>query len=322
MRRSIAFIAAAAALLVLSGRSAAHEFRPAIVEVRALGEGRWEVFQSDAEDSGLSLSFPPGCARESANAGLFVIRCDADLAGRSITVRGLGGARGDALVRYEGPGGPATAALREGSASFTVPGDPGRSSALARAKGYLGAGIAHVLEGADHLLFVLGLLLLAERRLGAVARAVTAFTLAHSITLALAATAAVTLPPAPVEALIALSLVLLAAEIARARRDGAASIPARRPSHLAFGFGLLHGFGFAGGLADLRVPTSDLPLALLGFNTGVELGQLAFVIACLLVLRLLASAPSRYRVSLAPAYLIGSMGAFFTLDRLSGLWRP
>ena len=326
MKRGLASFAALLALITLAAVAETHEFRPVILDVRALGEGRWEVSSSDGAEGEVSLAFPDGCSPEPGKQAPIVITCgDSDLAGRPIAVRGLGASRGDALLRYEGPGGPMTAVLRADSPTFTVPGGPSaqRGPTITRVRGYLGAGVAHVLHGADHLLFVLGLLLLAQGRAAAVARAVTAFTLAHSVTLALAATAAVSLPPAPVEALIALSLVLSAREILRARDNPTAP---RRPSLLAFGFGLLHGFGFAGGLADLRVPPSDLPLALLGFNLGVELGQLAFVAVCLfawaLLFTLRLTVGVRHRASLVPAYLIGSLGAFFTLDRLVGLWRP
>jgi hydrogenase/urease accessory protein HupE len=185
--------------------------------------------------------------------------------------------------------------------------------------GYFGAGVGHILAGADHLLFVLGLLLLV-RGAGALVRTVTAFTLAHSLTLALAVTAAVRLPPAPVEAAIALSLVLLAAELARPPGDAPPTLARRRPSLLAFAFGLLHGFGFAGGLRALRVPAGDLPFALLGFNLGVEAGQLAFVAVALALVPLAKRlrAPSLARV---PAYVIGAMGAFFCIERVAALWR-
>jgi hydrogenase/urease accessory protein HupE len=315
-RRIIAISSAIAAIFAIAPPAAAHEFRPAILDVTDLGHGRYEILWSAPDDDAApSLAFPADCRREPGESSHFVIACD--LAGRALTVRGLGAAHGDALVRYTGPGGPATAVLRADSPSFTVP-SPAETP---RARGYFGAGIAHILAGADHLLFVLGLLLLV-RRPAAILRTITAFTLAHSLTLALAVTAAVRLPPAPVEAVIALSLVLLAGELARG--DAEPTLARRRPALLAFVFGLLHGFGFAGGLAELRVPAADLPLALAGFNLGVEAGQLAFVAVALAAWALLRRvvAPARTaKWALVPAYFIGSLGAFFCFDRVVRMWR-
>lgn len=315
MRRNLALFATIAALSAFAPRAAAHEFRPAILDVTDLGDGRYEIVWSTPADAAPTLALPADCHRDPGEGSRFVVACN--LAGRALTVRGLGGAHGDALVRYTGPGGPATAVLRADSPSFTVP----SSTEAPRPRGYFGAGVAHILAGADHLLFVLGLLLLV-RRPAAIARTITAFTLAHSITLALAVTAAVRLPPAPVEAVIALSIVLLAGELARA--DTSPTLARRRPALLAFAFGLLHGFGFAGGLAELRVPRADLPLALAGFNLGVEAGQLAFVAAALAAWTLVRRAitPARaVKLAIVPAYLIGSLGAFFCVDRLARLWK-
>jgi hypothetical protein len=315
----------ALALVLLAVPARAHEFRPAILDVTDLGGGRYEVIwtasgDADAMPLDARLAFPSDCHADPAGPNRLLVRCDgAGLGGRALTVRSLGAARGDALVRYTGPGGPATAVLRADSPSFVVPAATAPASPIARARSYFGAGVAHILAGVDHLLFVLGLLLLV-RGAGALVRTITAFTLAHSITLALAVTAAVRLPPAPVEAAIALSLVLLAGELARPPGGVPPTLSRRRPAVLAFAFGLLHGFGFAGGLRALRVPGGDLPFALLGFNLGVEAGQLAFVAIALalapLVRRLRAPLLAR-----APAYLIGALGAFFCIERVAALWR-
>src|SRR5262249_43100003 len=154
-----------------------------------------------------------------------------------------------------------------------------RTSAGAVLSGYVRLGITHILLGADHLLFVLGLLLLVPS-LGMLVRTITAFTLAHSVTLGLAVLGLIAVPAAPVEALIAASIVLVALELVR--DPGAAPTLGRRaPWAIALGFGLLHGLGFAGALADVGLPADRIPLALLGFNAGVEVGQLAFVAAML-----------------------------------------
>ncbi|APR82441.1 membrane protein, putative [Minicystis rosea] len=330
IRRALAPMGLLLALATLAGPAAAHEFRPAILDIRDLGAGRYELFWSAPSAGGdpeailteTALSFPEGCRREPGGGDRFTLDCGpTGLAGRAITIRGL--THGDALVRFEGPGGPVSAVLREGDASFTVPGPEGvKASFVARARGYFSAGVAHILQGIDHLLFVLGLLLLVRGK-AALVRTITAFTIAHSITLALAVTAAVRLPPAPVEAAIGLSLVLLAAELARPRPDEP-TLARREPSWMAFAFGLLHGFGFAGGLAELRVPQTDLPLALAGFNLGVEAGQLAFVAAALAVAALLRRAFGRgleARFARVPAYLIGSLGALFVYERVAAFWR-
>lgn len=170
-------------------------------------------------------------------------------------------------------------------------------------------GIEHILTGIDHLLFVFALVLLVHG-LGPLLRTVTAFTLAHSLTLALATLGWVRLPPAPVEALIAASIVLVAAEALRPAAT-------RRPWRVAFAFGLLHGFGFAGALGVLGVPQGQVPLALVFFNLGVEAGQIGFLA---LVLPLLALArhhgpwPSWARA--APAYAIGTIAMLWFFERL------
>jgi len=180
-------------------------------------------------------------------------------------------------------------------------------------------GFEHILSGPDHLLFVFGLLLLAQSPWMLV-KTITAFTLAHSLTLAAATLGYVNLPAAPIETLIALSIVFLGVEIVRARR-GATSFAIRNPWTLAFGFGLLHGFGFAGALSAAGLPATHVPLALVSFNVGVEIGQLAFVA----VISLLAFTVRKLgvvwprRAELIPAYLVGSLGAFWLLQRISQL---
>jgi hypothetical protein len=311
------------AVLLAPALAAAHEFRPAVLDLDDLGGGRYEAqlvapgggLDADAPAADLAPTFPADCRRDPPErAARFLVDCGpAGLAGRAVTLRGL--VRGDALVRFHGPAGTVTAVLRPAEPTFVVP-DAAPSSRLARARGYLGAGVEHILRGPDHLLFVLGLLMLVRGR-AALIRTITAFTLAHSVTLALAATAAVRLPPAPVEAVIAWSLVVLAAEIARGEGP-APTLARRRPALLAFAFGLLHGFGFAGGLAELRVPAGDLPLALGLFNVGVEAGQLAFVAVALVALALLRRPLAARRA--VPAFAMGSLACFWLVERLARFW--
>ena len=185
---------------------------------------------------------------------------------------------------------------------------------------YLRLGVEHILTGLDHLAFVLALVLLtpAWRRLW---KTITAFTAAHSLTLALAATGIVRLPPPPVEATIALTIVFVAREVWLAQH-GRPGSTASRAWPVAFAFGLLHGLGFAGALAEVGLPDSDLPLALLTFNLGVELGQLAFVAAVLLLGRALSRQAWTQRrwLRLAPTYAIGALACFWCIDRVARFW--
>jgi hypothetical protein len=196
---------------------------------------------------------------------------------------------------------------------------PAVTSALDVVRAYTVLGIEHILGGVDHLLFVLALLLLV-RGLGRLVATVTAFTVAHSVTLAAATLGFVHVPSAPVEATIALSILFLASELARQQLAGGASradLTARFPWVVAFSFGLLHGFGFAGALSEIGMPAKAVPLALLFFNVGVELGQLAFIAAVLAVgwgfRRAALVAPRGW--PRAAAYGIGSVAAFWFVQR-------
>jgi len=187
---------------------------------------------------------------------------------------------------------------------------------------YVIEGIRHILSGPDHLLFVLGLLLIV-RDGWTLVKTITAFTVAHSITLATATLGYVSIPAPPVEAAIAFSILFLGPEIVRRWRGGT-SFTIRNPWVVAFVFGLLHGFGFATALTSAGLPPTDVPLALLCFNIGVELGQLSFV-ATILLLRLVilrAHAAWPRWVTLLPGYAVGGMGAFWTIQRLDVWLRP
>jgi len=180
---------------------------------------------------------------------------------------------------------------------------------------YLLLGFNHILMGIDHLLFVLGLLIIVQGR-GMLIKTITAFTVAHSITLALATLGYASIPGPPLNAAIALSILFLGPEIVRVWR-GQTSFTIRHPWVVAFAFGLLHGFGFASGLSTVGMPKAEIPLALLAFNIGVELGQLAFVLLMLLSYRALRVLQFRWPrwVEFAPGYAIGSLGAFWTIQR-------
>ena len=220
----------------------------------------------------------------------------------------------------------AETALLEAQATFFVQIAPGAWEVAAT---YLRLGIEHALFGFDHLLFVLALVILVRdwRR---VALTVTAFTVAHSMTLAAATLGLVDVPGPPLEAAIALSIVLVAVEIVNARR-GTPALTARRPWLVAFGFGLLHGFGFAGALAEVGLPHHAIPLALLFFNLGVEIGQLSFVAVVLAVvwlfrramaLRLESALVQRTvdQLDVIGAYAIGALAAYWLIERTSAFF--
>jgi hydrogenase/urease accessory protein HupE len=180
-------------------------------------------------------------------------------------------------------------------------------------------GIEHILLGIDHLLFVLALIMITKGK-WRILKTITAFTLAHSITLSLAALGIVNFPGPPVEAVIALSIVFLASEIIR-NFNGQQTLTSKKPWIVAFTFGLLHGFGFAGALADIGLPQTEIPLALAFFNIGVELGQIIFVIAMLLVIYLLQLKKEwPTYLKKIPPYAIGSLAAYWMIERVAGFW--
>lgn len=239
------------------------------------------------------------------------------LDGWQVTIHGLPATMVDVLVRIAlRDGRVVSRMLRPDAPSFTYSGD----LAGPPASGYFLLGVEHILLGWDHLLFVLCLLLLVPGW-GPVLRTVTAFTLAHSVTLGLATLGWVRVPQAPVEAVIALSIVLLAAEIARGPA-GRMDWSGRRAWGVAFGFGLLHGFGFAGALSEVGLPAREIPAALLLFNLGVEAGQVLFV-AGVLLLRHAARGLSRDIpgwLRPVPAYAMGSVSSGWLISRLWAFW--
>jgi len=307
----------------------AHEVRPAYLELRETGPGIYDVlWKVPALDGNQRLSlgvrFPPGTQDRSEPHGLFrndahverwQIERPGGIGGQQIGIEGLSSTRIDVLVRVTDMDGVTqTARATPDAPSVTVAADVSSWSA---AGPYLALGIEHILLGIDHLLFVLALVLLV-RGWRLVASTITAFTIAHSITLAAATLGFVHIPAPPVEACIALSIVFVAAEIVRARQGGA-GITARSPWMVAFTFGLLHGLGFAGALSEVGLPQHAIPLALLSFNVGVELGQLLFVAVVLsalsIVRRLQFSNPPW--VELIPPYAIGSIAMCWVLQRIT-----
>jgi hydrogenase/urease accessory protein HupE len=220
----------------------------------------------------------------------------------------------DVLVRIERLDGTRSTELVRPSRPWMEVAAP--RGTLATISVFLAQGIEHILLGVDHLLFVLGLLLIV-RTPWMLVKTITAFTVAHSITLAIATLGYASVPAPPLNAAIALSILFVGVEVIRAWR-GETSFTIRHPWVVAFAFGLLHGFGFASGLAAIGLPQADIPLALLMFNVGVEVGQLAFVALILLLVRAFRTLEVHWRrpVALLPAYFVGSLGAFWTIQRL------
>jgi hydrogenase/urease accessory protein HupE len=180
---------------------------------------------------------------------------------------------------------------------------------------YVRLGIEHIVMGVDHLLFVLGLLLIVSST-SMLVKTITSFTLAHSITLAIATLGYAQAPLIPLNVAIALSILFLGPEIIRAR-TGQTSLTIRHPWIVAFAFGLLHGFGFASGLTSMGLPSNEVPLALLFFNVGVEIGQLLFVFLVLALARSFRTLEIRWPrwAQAIPAYTVGALGAFWTIER-------
>jgi hydrogenase/urease accessory protein HupE len=243
------------------------------------------------------------------------IRCDKPLAGSRILISGLEATQTDVLVRVEGADGAVeTERLTPAQPGFNVPARPSRLAVLWT---YFQLGVEHILTGVDHLLFLLCLVLLV-RDLRMLLATVTAFTVAHSITLAAATLGFVNVRSVPVEATIALSIVFLASELLRdpAQRS---VITQYYPWLVAFSFGLLHGLGFAGALSEVGLPQGEIPLALFSFNLGVECGQLAFIATALSVIYL-ARFALRHSPVWAPrvaAYAIGCIASYWVFERLA-----
>ncbi len=316
---------------MLAASASAHESRPGylqltltdaetvnlLLKVPALGDRRL----------GLYPNLPANCVAEAQSTKYIIdnaytekttFKCNAGLLGETVRIDGLSTTLTDVLVRVERPDGTTQIArLTPSNPVFVVEASP---DALAVAGTYLVLGVNHILLGIDHLLFVLALLILVKDTQTLI-WTITAFTAAHSLTLAAATLGYVRFPQSPVEAVIALSIVFVASEIVHVSQ-GRPGLTQRRPWIVAFVFGLLHGFGFAGALNEIGLPEQSIPLALFLFNVGVELGQLGFISAVLIF----ALIVRRYIVAWpvwanhAPAYLIGSVAAYWTIERTVGFW--
>jgi hydrogenase/urease accessory protein HupE len=309
----------------------AHALDPGYLELATLGEDRWRATWRAPDVSGRPMPIeprlpdyctydpPPPVFDGRAWITAWVTVCPGGLRGGEIGITGLERTGTDTLVRYElEPGQTQVYRLTAAETAFVVPEDPG---ILEIVRSYVSLGITHILEGVDHLLFVFALLLLIRDR-ARLFWAITAFTVAHSITLVSATFGWLTFPPPPVEAVIALSIVFLAYELTRppGSRDPVAE---RFPWVVAFVFGLIHGLGFAGALREIGLPEDDIPLALFSFNVGVEIGQLLFIFCVLMIgalARRLYPGLRRMTGSLTQvaSYAIGSVAAFWVIERIAG----
>jgi hydrogenase/urease accessory protein HupE len=326
--RSIARAALLCAAIVLCRTAGAHEARPGYLELHETASGHYDVLWKQPANGEyalrLSPQFPPECTLSGSDdrqlmpgalLSRFKLACPGGLDGKTISIAGLEMTLTDVLVRLDKRDGTEETHLaRATDISVQIGGGGGT---LVRAATYLRLGIQHILMGIDHLLFVLGLLLIVRDRWMLV-KTISAFTLAHSLSLAAATLGFASVPAPPLNAAIALSILFLGPEIVRAGR-GETSLTIRQPWLVAFAFGLLHGFGFASGLTAMGLPHAEIPLALLLFNCGVEIGQLGFVLLILGLERAFRLMEIRWPrpVALAPTYAVGVLGAFWTFQRLA-----
>jgi hydrogenase/urease accessory protein HupE len=318
--------------MVFSTSLSAHEIRPALLDIVEREPGfydvKWKVPALGDRTLAIRPIFPEcmrplGPPSNHAAPGsilqYFSFKTDGQpIAGEMILIEGLTTVQIDVLVQIKLANGEThSIILRPKSPSFII---PVRATKGAVAWSYARMGVTHIFGGFDHLLFVLALVIIVPNR-WMLFKTITAFTVAHSITLALAALGVVHVPSGPTEAIIAMSIVFLAVEIIRSRQ-GKFSLAARYPWAIAMIFGLFHGLGFAGALTEVGLPQHEIPLALLMFNVGVELGQIAFVFVILGVLAAWRFVWARIP-SLAPKnswqlvpYAIGSLAAFWTIERM------
>ena len=319
-----------AILALLTSVAAADVFRPAYLEISELGHDEYAVLWkvptlgSDqrlaayvrAPDGAEIIDEPRVVATGDSWTERTTIRFAGGLAGQVFTIEGSAVGVTEVIARVERlDGSSQVERLPMEQPRFVVQPPQGVGAV---AWSYFVLGVEHILGGIDHLLFVLALLLIVRGSRRIIAT-VTAFTVAHSLTLAAATLGWVHVPGPPVEAIIALSIVFVASEVVHARQ-GRKGLTEQAPWVVAFSFGLLHGFGFAGALAEVGLPQIAIPLALLTFNVGVEVGQLMFV-AVVLVLGHIGARFLRGDASWLPvatAYAIGSVAAYWTIERIAG----
>lgn len=304
----------------------AHETRPGFLEMRETGPARYSFLWKKPSGGEIEIYIAPILPKECRLAtagqqqltpGALVVRgtlaCDGGIEGKTIAIDGLESTITDVIVRLHHADGRLESHLLKPTHPTVTLG--ARTTGWERASGYVRLGIEHILLGVDHLLFVLGLLLIVGDR-WMLLKTITSFTIAHSITLAVATLGYASAPVPPLNAAIALSILFLGPEIVRKWR-GESSFTIRHPWVVAFAFGLLHGFGFASGLTTMGLPQAEIPLALLLFNLGVEIGQLAFVGLIVALERAFRTLEIRWprAIEALPGYAVGSLGAYWTIQR-------
>jgi len=314
-------------VLIASARVAhAHEVRPGFLELRETGPDTYSFLWKKPSGGEIEIYIAPIIPKECRLAtsgqqqltpGALVVRgtlrCEGGIQGKTVAIDGLESTITDVIIRvHHADGRLESHLLKPVNPSVTL---GAQTTGWQRSRAYLRLGIEHILLGIDHLLFVLGLLLIVGDRWMLV-KTITSFTIAHSITLAIATLGYASAPIAPLNASIALSILFLGPEIVR-RWRGQTSFTIRHPWVVAFAFGLLHGFGFASGLTTMGLPQAEIPLALLLFNVGVEIGQIFFVVMIVLLeraFRTLEICWPRW-VEALPGYAVGSLGAYWTIQR-------
>ena len=315
-------------MMVAAPLTPADEFRPALLEINEGAEGLFRVSWKVPLKNGRRLEITPKFSADMERIGPEAVRIfqgsaiaesswriqSGKFVGSNIEIEGLRGFPIDVIVQIDlADGSEHSTILRPAYPSWTV---PERATRWMVAGSYWKIGTIHILEGFDHLLFVLALMLIVPN-LWMLVKTITAFTVSHSISLGLATLGVLNMPGAPTEAVISLSILFLAVEIIHSR-EGRVTLTEQYPWIVAFVFGLVHGLGFAGALAEVGLPQQEIPLSLLMFNVGVETGQLLFVGAVLLILEIgkripFPRIPESWR--LIP-YSIGSVAAFWTIDRV------
>jgi hydrogenase/urease accessory protein HupE len=305
-----------ATLALLATAAPAHEMSMAEMQLREVAPGdfiwQWAASEKGQVSADLTPRWPGACRAE-AN----MLRCGPGGLSGTLAIDGVGMRYSAALVKVHWRDGQSRVyTLTGGQPTVQLYGSAEDRRGMGEiAWAYLLLGIEHILTGYDHLLFVIGLLFLVgfQRRL---VWTITAFTAAHSVTLASAALGWLTLRPAPVEACIALSIVLVASEALR-KQD---TLARRLPALVAFIFGLVHGLGFAGALQEIGLPEQHLAVALLTFNLGVEIGQLLTVAAAFALWWVLQRLGSAARLKTPALYAIGSMAAYWSWLRVAGIF--
>lgn len=340
MLRRLAFLIVLGLLTIFRAtETQAHALEPAYLEITETEPGSYRVFWRKPDVQGwpmaIDVSLPDQCEVARPPAPYFdgaawvsswETNCGNGIADTNLQIPGLENTQTDVLVRVQLLDTlPLSTHLTPTETTFLIPAETTRLSVLLT---YVELGTEHILDGFDHLLFVFSLLFLI-RNVWRLIGAITAFTIAHSITLAMASLGVVNVPAPPVEAIIALSIVFLAVEIAK-RSEDTLRLSERWPWIVSFSFGLLHGLGFAGALSEIGLPQGDIFVALLGFNLGVEIGQLLFVGVVLIIgflLKKVVIGPARMQVrqnewalNAVVSYAVGSIASFWLIERVIGFW--